>query len=531
MLIPELSELTVDLSRIQFAFTAMFHFLFVPLTLGLSWMLVVMEAAYLKTGKQVYRDMVKFWGKLFAINFAVGVLGGITMEFEFGLNWAYFSRFIGESFGSALAIEGISAFMIEAVLFGLFYFTWDKVSKKTHFAITFFLALGTNMSIINILVANSWMQHPVGSFLNPETMTMQLYSFVDLYTQQLAQIRVGHVAFAGFIVASTFVMGISCWYLLKKRDVGFALRSLAIAVGFGFSACVFTFFLGDANGLIVAKEEPAKMAAMEGQWETQSAPASWVAVAWTSQEHEKNSYAIEIPWMLSLIAHHNLSGTVEGLKPIMLENRQRIQDGLVAFKALEAIRNKVGTPQDYAIFDHKNAETAKYRDNIGYAFVLKEHAKDPFKATPTEVTQAVKNTIPNVPILFYGFRLMLACWSLLMLVFICQFVFVIRGSIQRKPWLLRAGLYAIPLPYIAAEAGWIIAEFGRQPWVVHGIMPTSMGVSTLDPVSLSLSLGFFILFYAAIISVEVWLMFKIARKGPSSLGTGKYHLETNKSAH
>ncbi|MDA7742336.1 cytochrome ubiquinol oxidase subunit I [Francisellaceae bacterium] len=531
MLVPELSELTLDLSRIQFAFTAMFHFLFVPLTLGLSWILVVMEAAYLKTGKPVYQDMVKFWGKIFAINFAMGVLSGITMEFEFGLNWAYFSRFIGESFGSILAIEGITAFMIEAILFGLFYFTWDKVNKKTHFAITFFLALATNMSIVNILVANSWMQHPVGSVLNPETMSMQLYSFAAMYGQQLAQIRVGHVAFAGYIVASTFVMGISCWYLLRKRDVGFAMRSLAVAVGFGFCASIFTFFLGDANGLAVAKEEPVKMAAMEGQWVTQKAPASWVAVSWISQVDEKDEYAIKIPWMLSLIADHNLTGTVEGLKPIMVKNHERMKEGLVALKALTAIRNKVGTPKDYAVFDPSNMTTAKYRDNIGYAFLLEKYTKTPFNATPHQVELALKDSIPFVPVLFYGFRIMLGCWGLLILIFILNFVFTLRGTVQNKPWLLKAALFAIPLPYIAAEAGWVIAEVGRQPWVIKGIMPTSMGVSTLDSISLIFSLGFFVLFYAILIGVEIFLMFKVARKGPSSLGTGRYHLEQNKVAH
>ncbi|MDC0535580.1 cytochrome ubiquinol oxidase subunit I [Francisellaceae bacterium] len=521
--------LTVDLSRWQFAFTAIFHFIFVPLTLGLSWMLFIMEAAYLKTGNVVYKDMTKFWGKLFAINFAIGVATGVTMEFEFGLNWAYFSRFIGDSFGAVLAIEGVTAFMIEAVLFGLFFFTWDKVKKSTHILITFFLALGTNMSIVNILVANSWMQHPEGSYLNPETMTMQLISWAQMYGQELAQIRVGHVAFAGYIVASTFVLGISSYFILKGRDIGFALRSAAIAIGFGLSCCLFTFFLGDANGLAVAQDEPEKMAGMEAQWETQTAPASWILIAWPDQEQEKNIFPIEIPWALSLIADHNLTGTVEGEIPIMEHNRTLMKDGLIALKAFENIRGGVGTDSDYEIFNPENAETAKYRDNIGYAFILQHFSENPYSATPAEWDTAVKETIPEVSTLFFGFRVMLGCWGILLLIFILSFYFFVKGNFEKQKWLLRCALFAIPLPYIAAEAGWIIAEVGRQPWVIRGIMPTFMGASHLDPYQLISSLACFVAFYMFLLGMDIFLITKVVKKGPSSLGTGRYHFEKDNS--
>ena len=228
------SIFVTDLSRSLFAFTAMFHFMFVPLTLGLTWIVVMMEAAYLKTGKVVYKDMTQFWGKLLAINFAIGVISGLTMEFEFGLNWAYFSRMIGGSFGPVLAIEGITAFMLEATMFGLFFFTWNKVSKRTHFVITFFMAFGAILSIVNILAANSWMQHVVATTLNPVNMTLQLHSIAALYLNALAQIRIGHVAFGAFLVSSVFVMGISAFYILKNRDTGFANRSFAVAAGFAF---------------------------------------------------------------------------------------------------------------------------------------------------------------------------------------------------------------------------------------------------------------------------------------------------------
>ncbi|MCX7125241.1 MAG: cytochrome ubiquinol oxidase subunit I, partial [Gammaproteobacteria bacterium] len=250
----------------------MFHFIFVPLTLGLTWILVAMEATYLKTGKPVYKDMTRFWGKLLAINFAIGVITGLTMEFEFGLNWAYFSRMIGGSFGPVLAIEGITAFMLEATMFGLFFFSWDKLSRRAHFIVTFFMAFGASLSIVNILAANSWMQHPIASTFDYQNMTMQLSSISALYLHYLAQIRIGHVAFAGFMVSSIFVMGISAYYLLRNQDVEFAKRSFAIGVGFAFICSIMVVFFGDQNGIEVAKDEPEKMAAIEAQWQTQKAP-------------------------------------------------------------------------------------------------------------------------------------------------------------------------------------------------------------------------------------------------------------------
>lgn len=514
------SLLTVDLSRIQFAVTASYHFLFVPLTLGLSWILVIMEAAYLKTGKQVYKDMTRFWGKLFAINFAMGVVTGITLEFEFGQNWAYFSRFIGDTFGTALAIEGVTAFMTEATMFGLFFFTWNKVSKKTHFLITLFLAIGTNLSIVNILVANSWMQHPVFSVLDYNTMTMHLLSFVGVYTQEIAQVRFAHVAFGSFVVAAIFVMGVSSYYLLKKQDVEFALRSYAVAVGFGLASALFVFFLGDANGLLVGQDEPEKMAAIEGQWETQPAPAAWYPIAFPNQDEERNyGVIVQIPYALSLIAYHNLTGTVEGLKPLMVENRVKVQHGLEAYKALIRLREGKGTAQDEKVFN-------QYRDVIGYGLLVTRYSPDPSQATAADVDKAVKDSIPEVWPVFWSFRVMLACWGLSFLVLALGFIFTVGRTIQNRRWVLWAGLFSIPLPYIAAECGWALTEIGRQPWTVRGILPTGLSTSSLDATTVSFSLGGFTVFYSILLVVELFLMFKYGRLGPSSLGEGRYHFET-----
>lgn len=513
------SLLISDLSRTQFAFTAIFHFLFVPLTLGLTWLLVIMEAAYVKTGKVVYKDMTRFWGKLLAINFAIGVLSGLTMEFEFGLNWAYFSRMIGGSFGPVLAIEGITAFMLEATMFGLFFFGWNKLSHRAHWMVTFFMALGATLSIVNILAANSWMQHPIATTFNYRNMTLELTSIAQLYLQNLAQVRVGHVAFAGFFVASMFVMGISAFYLLKNRDTEFATRSFAIAAGFGLVCAVMVAFYGDQNGLNVARNEPEKMAALEGQWNTHAAPAAWYLFAWPDQTAEKNYLTIKIPGFLSIIATHSLNGTVEGMKPIVERTVPHVKNGIKAYAALQKIWNKTATASDTAQFK-------RYQDDLGFAYLLQPFTDKIVDATPAQIRSAAQSVIPDVFTSFWAFRTMLGFWLVVTILFLLGTIYACRNTLQKHRFFLRCCVIAIPFPYISAEAGWVLAEVGRQPWVIHNIMPTFLGISTLDVASLVTSLILFVLFYAVLVSVELFLMFKFARLGPSSLGTGKYFFET-----
>ena len=517
------AAIVTDLSRMQFAFTALFHFLFVPLTLGLTWVVVMMEAAYLITGKDVYKDMTKFWGKLLGINFAIGVISGLTMEFEFGLNWSYFSRLIGGSFGPILAIEGITAFMLEATMFGLFYFTWDKLSRGAHFVVTLFMAIGASLSIVNILAANSWMQHPTHTSFNYMNMTMELHSILGLYLNHLSQIRVGHVLFAGFMVSSVFVMGISAFYLLRRQDIGFAKRSFAVGAGFAFVTLFMVAFFGDQNGLIVSKYEPEKMAAIEAQWNTQKPPAAWYVIAFPNQAEEKNYFTVKIPYALSLIATHSLTGTVEGAKPIIATYRHNVERGVKAYAALMKIWANQATPADKAIFE-------KNKSDIGFALLLKRYLKDPSNATPAQITMAAKDAIPNFEIAFWSFRFMVGIWLLVSIIIIAGFVYTLRGTLSRHRWYLRAALYAIPLPYLAAEFGWILAEVGRQPWVIHKVLPTFLGTSSLSMSMVLSSLILFVLFYGTLISVELFLMFRFARKGPSCLGTGRYHFESEGGA-
>lgn len=518
------SALVTDLSRLQFAFTAIFHFLFVPLTLGLTWILVIMEGAYLKTGKAVYKDMTRFWGKLLAINFAIGIIGGITMEFEFGLNWAYFSRMIGGSFGPILAIEGITAFMLEATMFGLFFFTWDKLSRTAHFMVTFFMALGASLSIVNILAANSWMQHPVATEFHYQNMTLQLHSIAALYLNFLAQVRIGHVAFAGFLVASIFVMGISAFYILQGRDMGFAKRSFAVAVGFGLICSLMVVFFGDQNGLEVTEQEPEKMAAIEAQWQTQKAPTAWYFFAWPDQKNEINRYTLSIPWALSLIATHSFSGTVEGVQPIINQYKNRIQKGLKAYQAMHALWDHQSVDQNLKIYH-------QYKDDLGFAYLLEPFAKNIMNPTAAEITQAAKSGIPNVMTAFWTFRIMIGLWWILFILLIYGLIYVFKNNLEKHRFFLRCCIWSIPLPFLAAECGWILAEVGRQPWAVHDILPVFLSASSLDAASLITSLILFVIFYGVLMSVELFLMFKFARLGPSSLQTGRYsHENQSRSA-
>jgi len=512
------TDAIVGLSRAQFALTALFHFIFVPLTLGLTWLLVVMEAAYLKTGNTVYKDMTQFWGKLLAINFAMGILTGITLEFEFGQNWAYFSRMIGGSFGPILAIEGITAFMLEATMFGLFFFTWNKVSKLAHFTITFFMAVGASLSIVNILAANSWMQDPIATTFNYQNMSLELHSIAALYLNPLAQVRIGHVAFAGFFVSTLFVMGISAFYMLVHRDVKFAKRSFAVAAGFGFIVCWVLGFYGDQNGLQVAKNEPEKMAAIEAQWETQKPPAAWYLIAFPSQKEEKNYFTVKIPYALSIIATHSLTGTVEGEKAIMAGYVNRVKNGMLAYGAMQKLARNKASPSDRAIYK-------KHKQDLGFGLLLKRYAPNVVNATPAQITKATRDGIPNVATAFWAFRIMLGFWAIVTLLIIIGFIYCLKGTIDKHRLYLRCVLYAIPLPYLAAEFGWVLAETGRQPWTVHFILPTYFSTSTIGVGHLITSLLGFIIFYGSLFVIELFLMFKYGRHGPSSLGTGRYHYE------
>jgi cytochrome d ubiquinol oxidase subunit I len=509
----------VQLSRLQFGSTALYHFLFVPLTLGLSWILVIMESVYVMTGKEVYRDMTKFWGKLFGINFAMGVTTGITMEFQFGTNWAYYSHYVGDIFGAPLAIEGLMAFFLESTFVGLFFFGWDKLSKQKHLMVTFLVALGSNLSALWILIANGWMQNPVGAEFNYETMRMEMTSFTALLFNPVAQVKFVHTVAAGYTTASMFVLGISSWYLLKKRDVGFALRSIAVASGFGLASVLSVIVLGDESGYTTGEVQSVKLAAIEAEWHTEEAPAAFTVFGVPNQKDERTDYALKVPYVLGLIATRSLDEQVTGLSEIKTQNELRIRNGMVAYSDLQRLKN--GDNSDVA----KNA-FQKSKDDLGYGLLLKKYTANVTDASEAQIKQAANDTIPNVFALFWSFRVMVGIGFLMLFIFGASFYFTARRNINQKTWLLRLALFAIPIPWIAAEMGWVVAEMGRQPWTISGILPTHLSSSSLSTGDLYFSLFGFMGFYTLLLIVEMYLMFKYARIGPSSLQTGKYHFET-----
>ncbi|WP_434776976.1 cytochrome ubiquinol oxidase subunit I [Neisseria sp. Ec49-e6-T10] len=515
-----MTEALVDVSRLQFAVTALYHFLFVPLTLGLAWILVIMEAVYVITGKQIYQDMVKFWGKLFGINFALGVTTGITLEFQFGTNWAYYSHYMGDIFGAPLAIEGLMAFFLESTFVGLFFFGWQKLSKLKHFMVTILMAIGSNLSALWILVANGWMQDPVGSYFNYETMRMELLSFSDIFFNPTAQAKFVHTISAGYVTASCFVLGLSAFYLLRKRDVAFARCSFRVAAAFGFASALSVIVLGDESGYTVTESQQSKLAAIEAIWETEPAPASFTLIAWPDQEKRMNHYAIEIPYVGGLMTTRSATKEVPGIKEILEKNKQRVMNGQRAVLALEALRKDPKNPQLIAAF-------REYETDLGFGLLLKKYTDDFSQVTPQMIEQATNSTVPKVAPLFFSFRIMVGLGFSFLVLFTLALYYSLKNNFEQKRWFLRWALWWIPMPWIAAELGWFVAEYGRQPWTVYGVLPTHLSVSSLSASMVWMSLIGFIAFYTGLLIVEMYLMIKYARLGPSSLGTGRYHLEQN----
>ena len=319
-----MSDTLVELSRWQFALTAMFHFIFVPLTLGLSFMLAIMESVYVMTGKEIYKQMTQFWGKLFGINFAIGVATGLTMEFQFGMNWSYYSHYVGDIFGAPLAIEGLMAFFLESTFVGLFFFGWDKMSKGRHLMTTWLVAIGSNFSALWILIANGWMQYPVGAEFNFEAMRMEMTSFAEVIFNPVAQVKFVHTVSAGYVTGAMFVLAISSYYLLNHKHIAFARRSFAIAASFGLAATLSVIVLGDESGYELGEVQKVKLAAVEAEYETHPAPAPFTVFGIPNDEKEETEYALQIPWAMGIIATRSLTEEVKGLKDIKAYDAEKV---------------------------------------------------------------------------------------------------------------------------------------------------------------------------------------------------------------
>lgn len=509
----------VMLSRLQFGLTALYHFLFVPLTLGMTFLLGIMESVYVMTGREVYKDMTKFWGKLFGINFAMGVTTGLTLEFQFGTNWAYYSHYVGDIFGPLLASEGWMAFFLESTFVGLFFFGWDKLTKVQHLTVTWLLAVGTSLSALWILIANGWMQHPVGAEFNYETLRMEMTSFAEVFFNPVAQVKFVHTVAAGYVTGSMFVLGISSWYLLNKRDIGFARRSFSIASAFGLASILSVIVLGDESGYTSGETQKIKLAAIEAEWETEKAPASFTVLGFPDQQNERTNYALKIPYALGLIATRSIDEPIKGIKELRQDSAAHIRNGMLAYAELQKLRSGDRSEATKAAFEAHKAD-------LGYGLLLKKYTEQVVDATPEQIQFAANDTIPQVSLLFWTFRVMVASGFTLLFIFAMAFYYCATRVADRKPWLMRLAVWAIPLPWIAAETGWYVAEYGRQPWTISGILPTHLSVSSISAGQLWFSIGGFVLFYTVLLVIELYLMFKYARLGPSSLHTGRYFHES-----
>ncbi len=431
----------VTLSRLQFAITSMFHFLFVPLTLGLSILVAFMETRYVRTGNVLYLRMAKFWGKLFLINFALGVVTGITLEFQFGMNWAEYSRYVGDIFGAPLAIEATLAFFLESVFIGVWLFGWNKVSKTFHAVSIWIVAIATNLSALWILLANGWMQHPVGYVIRNGR--AEMVDFMAVATNPYGLIKFSHQIVSGYVVAAFFVLGISAWHLLRKSQPDFFRSSFRMGAVFGLVSIVLVLATGDQHAVEVAKTQPTKFAAMEAVWETSKGAGINIIVIPDAQNERNIVEKVFIPKLLSYMAFHTPEGEVKGLRDFPRQDR------------------------------------------------------------------------PPVAPVFFSFRAMVGMGFLMVILALCAVIASFRGTIERNRLLLRFLLYAIPIPYIANQLGWIVAEMGRQPWIVYGVLRTSDAVSTsLSTVQVAGSLAGFTLLYGFLGAVDIFLLVMYARKGP-----------------
>ena len=509
----------IDWSRAQFALTAMYHWLFVPLTLGLGVIQAIMETLYVKTGKEHWKTTAQFWMKLFGINFAIGVATGLIMEFEFGTNWSNYSWFVGDIFGAPLAIEGIVAFFMEATFIAIMYFGWDKVSKRFHLASTWLTIIGATMSAWWILVANSWMQYPAGMAFNPDSVRNEMLDFAAVALSPVAVNKFFHTVLSSWILGAVFVIGVSSWYLLKKRNTDFSRRSIRVAALFGLTASILTLWTGDGSAYQVAQRQPMKLAAMEGLYDG-STHAELVAIgildpAKTQYNDGKDPYLfhIAIPDMLSLLAERNADAFVPGIRDL-IDGGYRLKDGSTALSAEEKMeRGRV------AIQALANYRAAMKENDTEEMALQRAILDDNFAYFGYGYIQEPTDLIPPVGLTFYAFHIMVALGGFFILLFILTFMLEKRGKLADARWMHYICLFSIPLAYIASQAGWIVAEVGRQPWAIQDILPTSASISRLDASSVQLTFFIFLVLFTVLLIAELSIMLKAIRRGPDNLIT------------
>ncbi len=505
----------VDWSRAQFAMTAMYHWLFVPLTLGLGVIMAIMETLYLRTGNEEWKKITKFWMTLFGVNFAIGVATGIILEFEFGTNWSNYSWFVGDIFGAPLAIEGIFAFFMEATFISIMFFGWNKVSKKFHLASTWLTVFGATLSALWILVANAWMQYPVGMVFNPDTVRNEMIDFWSILFSPMAINKFFHTVLSGWVMGSLFVVGVSAWFLLKKRQVSFATKSMLVGAIFGVTSSLLVAFTGDGSAYNVTQHQPMKLAAMEGLYQGKKGAG---LVAFGVLNSDKKSYKdsinpyifkIEIPYMLSMLGYRDVNAYVPGIKDVVNGGYDT-----AAGKALSFTEKQTrGKAARLSLANYHKAISAK---DTAAATIHKAQLKANFPYFGYSFLDKAEDIIPSVPTVFYSFHAMV----ILGLYFIVLFSFILfytyREEIEKTKWLLKAALWSIPLGYVAGELGWAVAEVGRQPWAIQDVLPVQAAISGISTQSVQITFFLFLILFTALLVAEIRIMLNQIKKGPEA---------------
>jgi cytochrome d ubiquinol oxidase subunit I len=501
----------VNWSRLQFAMTAMIHWLFIPITLGTTYIIAFAQTIHLRTGDPQWEKVAKFWAKLFGINFAIGVGTGIILGLEFGTNWSNYSWIAGDIFGAPLAAEGIMAFFLESTFVAVMFFGWGKVSKKFHLVSCYLVAFGASLSALWILVANGWMNYPVGMVFNPDTARHEMVDFWSILFSPFAINKFLHTITSGFVISSFFVIAISSWYLLKKRNLMLAKRSIVIAAVFGLLSSIFLAATGDGSAYNVAQHQPAKLAAMEGLYDG-SEEAGLVAFGILNPGKKAGDdindfiVKIEIPKMLSILGYRNANAFVPGVNDLVYGNDQqniisaieKMEKGKIALGALASYKEakKIG---DTGVMDEA---LGTFRENYYYMGYGNLHNPE--------------SIIPNVPFIFYSFRIMV----ILGFAFIALaglFLFLsIKNRLEEYKWLLWIGIWSFPLAMIASMAGWIVAEVGRQPWTIQGLLPTMLSTSNINTNAVILTFWMFLILLLILVAAEVKIMLTAIRKGPDN---------------
>ena len=497
----------VDWARAQFALTAIYHWLFVPLTLGLAVVMGIMETLYFRTGNKFWKETAIYWQRLFGINFAMGIATGLILEFEFGTNWSNYSYLVGDIFGAPLAVEGIVAFFMESTFVAVMFFGWNKVSKGFHLASTWLTGLGATISAWWILVANSWMQHPVGQAFNPDTMRNEMTSFADVALSPVAVDKFVHTLLSAWVLGAVFVVGVSSWYLLKKRHIEFATKSLRIGAIFGLISSALIMLSGHHSAYTVAQTQPMKLAAMEALYKGGTDQPLTIIAGINPFEQpdfeatDEPPLKLAVPYALSFLATNDVNGYVPGIRDILdgytkpdgteePSLDEKIERGRSAISTLQAYRKaKAEGADENALKEFKN-DIRKNMPYFGYGYV-----------------QNRAQVVPYIPVCFYAFRVMVGGGCLFVLLFLILLW-------RPRNWAYWGAVFCIPVAYIVSEAGWLVAEFGRQPWTIQDMLPTWVGVSQLGSSAVMLTFFLFLFLFTTLLAVEISIMCKAIKKGP-----------------